>query len=210
MGAGPRGARDSWEMRDIFVRLFDAVIPCLNGVCVPAGLRAVSAVCVPRRSLVCVTTLTLCFASRSSFCCSKCWWASGFADSPVLSARPEETDVHGRCPGAVCVMDLCSFLAMKGSKGSASPLGLGCAGLCRCRCGSCAWPEGNGWRKGCPGGSWTACAGGSNTERAPLSPREVETRALGSQHKLQHFWDLLQTGGRGYSSDFLWSHGVLF
>lgn len=30
----------------------------------------------------------------------------------------------------------------------------------------------------------------------------------GSQHKLHHFWGLLQTWGRAYSSNFLWSHGV--
>lgn len=37
----------------------------------------------------------------------------------------------GDAQGIVCVMNLCSFLAMKGSEGSASPLGLGCAVLVR-------------------------------------------------------------------------------
>lgn len=60
-----------------------------------AGVRAAY---VLRCSLVCVIMLTLSLASLFSFCSSKCWWASGFAETPMLSTRPEETDVHGRCP----------------------------------------------------------------------------------------------------------------
>lgn len=55
--------------------------------------------CVPERGLVCVTVLMLCFASRFSFCCSKCWWASGFVDTAVLRPRPKATDVRRRCSG---------------------------------------------------------------------------------------------------------------
>lgn len=46
MGAGLRGALDSWEMRDIFMWLFDAVIPSLNGVCVPGGAQGRRQHCV--------------------------------------------------------------------------------------------------------------------------------------------------------------------
>ena len=109
--------------------------------------------------------------------------------------------------GAVCIMNLWSFLAMKGSKGSSSPLGLGCAGLCRRRCG------GRAGRRGMAGGR-AAGEGAGQLVLEAVTPRgtphheELEAGAPGSQHKLHHFWGLLQTQGRGYSFHFLWSHGV--
>lgn len=69
--------------------------------------------CMPKHSLVCVIMLTLCFASRFSFCGSKCWWASGFADTAMLSPRPEATDVQGRCPrGCSCY----EFMQLSGNE----------------------------------------------------------------------------------------------
>lgn len=70
--------------------------------------------------------------------------------------------------GAVCVMDLCSFLQWKEAKGL--PLLQGWAVLVRADADVAAgraWAQGKGWRKGCLGGSWMACAECCDTERAP-------------------------------------------
>lgn len=76
----------------------------------------------------------------------------------------------GDAPGAVCVMNFCSFLAIKGSEGSAFSLGLGCAGSCRHGCGGRALPGGTAGGRAAQEG-----AGGSNTQRD--SPKEVEVGA---------------------------------
>lgn len=136
-------------------------------VCLGVLRAGVSAACVPKCSLVCAIMLMLCFAGWFSFCCSRCWWASVLLILPFSAPGPRQQMYTGDAVGAVCIMNLCSFLAMKESEGFTSPLGLCCAGLCRCGCGSCAWLERNGWKKGCLGGSWTACAGGCNTESPP-------------------------------------------
>lgn len=104
------------------------VCVCLGGGGGGGLLRAgVSTVCVPKRSLVCVIMLMLCFASWFSFCCSKCWRASSFADTPVFSPRPEAADVHGRCPGD-CLRD--EFMQLFGNERKRRVCLSSGAGLC--------------------------------------------------------------------------------
>lgn len=143
---------------------FCAVTRCSDSlsewrVCVWGGLRAaVSAACVPRDSLVYGVNAVR--YHPVFLCCSKCWWGVVLLIPPRSAPGLRQQMDTGGAPDTV---DLCSFLTMQGSKGSASPLGLGCAGSCgRGR----ARPGGNGWRKGCLGGSWTASPGGCNAERA--------------------------------------------
>lgn len=146
------------------------MIPSLNGVCVLGGAQGRSWRCACAQNAVWFVLP-----------CYRCALLAGFLSAaanaggrvvllilPCSAPGPRQQMYTGGAPGAVCVTNLRSFLAMKGSEGSASPLGLGCAGSCRRGCGCRAWPEGNGWRKGGLGGSWTACTGGCNTERAPL------------------------------------------
>lgn len=154
-GQRARGAVGSCQMLGAFVRLFDAVIPCLNGVQCMGGAQGRSQRCVcPHavRFVLINAALMLCFAGRfpslqqmlvGEWCCR------------YSCAQPQArgADVRGRCLGVCLCYEFMQLSAMKGSKGSACPPGLGCAGPCRRGCGGRAWPEGKGWRKGCLGGS---------------------------------------------------------
>lgn len=127
----------SWEMRDAFVRLCDAVIPCLNGVCVLGGAqgRSQRSVCPHAVRFVLINSvLMLCFAGRVPSL-QQMLVGERFCRYSCAQPQARGADVRGRCLGGCLCYGFMQLSAMKGSKGSASPPGLGCAGSCRRGCG---------------------------------------------------------------------------
>lgn len=89
----------SWEMRDAFVRLCDAVIPWLNGVCVLGGAqgRSQRSVCPHAVRFVLINSvLMLCFAGRVPSL-QQMLVGERFCRYSCAQPQARGADVRGRC-----------------------------------------------------------------------------------------------------------------